>query len=1019
MSIDFAAGSATTGTNTELGYVRSWYNTSGGVNYSQIDIIAIDPDPNHSSADRKNASMYLYTNGTKQVAQLSFEPIDAVSSTSYSFIPTMGWVNDPARSLNVVHRSGTETIAGNKTFTYDIYNKNASYALFDSTAASRYNRFTDKNDRPTGWVESRINHDSVDGASCLRLFAMTYTDNTFTTSKTANIDVVVKPDGTTYATAPTPSSATDDSTKIATTHWVNLYTSNVIDGITIVKNASDKLQAIGTVNKNTASGSTNPIYDWVGTLAEYESQNVATAHPDWVCYITDDVEGGESVYTKTEQDIMLAEKADVDLSNSTRLTNCILDIPQDVKITLSADKKTAYVEAGSVMYYPDGFEQDGTTKKFTKIILDSRRAIGIDPITTGTAPGYFPIVFRYNQNSGNGLFWANVPFDYCVSGSTNPGNKYEWYDTTNNIEGYTLNGAVSDRSTFPIGMLYRDEDNNLTIAQIYNGFGYIGSTVYAVPGIKYLMPDGLQNGGQLKTVENTTSVFSIVTNPDTVDATQVLLLDSAGLIQRANVWISSTTKPVFTENYTQLWFNPDTNSVYRYRDSSTQGYINACLVGRFTHNDSTKITDFSTRNAFIAADYNELDGFVEDKILEFGYRPTLFAHEWDDKLRNDVQWLRGDTFSWQDGKVYKAAYKHLYDDWTSGYTFQTDVVAGHTITYRLSADGHKIVSQNGESVVAAIYEDTGISWYYIIDTTNQRFKLPRDSYKTNRILIKTLDLGAGWARIYSDGWVEQGQNNVSLDTNGQAFTMPIPMTNSTYNLQLTGVSGTNKTSTSVGVFVSSFTRTTTGFTLYSGDDTTFNSCYFSWKVCGYGDTNYLKNISTQFAAEHKYLYFYVGKYTQSALLNTAGMKTETVNDKADRNLLNSVPTAQFAQLLLDAGIDTVVASQLPTEANGYTWYRKYASGWVEQGGRTSTFTNTAASSSGLKTVVLPITMADTAYSATGTLSANDSSVNGYANRMICLHSKTTTGFSFDEWNNAASSSTSMYGTWEVKGKAAN
>ena len=297
--------------------------------------------------------------------------------------------------------------------------------------------------------------------------------------------------------------------------------------------------------------------------------------------------------------------------------------------------------------------------------------------------------------------------------------------------------------------------------------------------------------------------------------------------------------------------------------------------------------------------------------------------------------------------------------------------------------------------------------------------MPRDSYKTNRILIKTLDLGAGWARIYSDGWVEQGQNNVSLDTNGQAFTMPIPMTNSTYNLQLTGVSGTNKTSTSVGVFVSSFTRTTTGFTLYSGDDTTFNSCYFSWKVCGYGDTNYLKNISTQFAAEHKYLYFYVGKYTQSALLNTAGMKTETVNDKADRNLLNSVPTAQFAQLLLDAGIDTVVSSQLPTEANGYTWYRKYASGWVEQGGRTSTFTNTAASSSGLKTVVLPITMADTAYSATGTLSANDSSVNGYANRMICLHSKTTTGFSFDEWNNAASSSTSMYGTWEVKGKAAN
>ena len=138
------------------------------------------------------------------------------------------------------------------------------------------------------------------------------------------------------------------------------------------------------------------------------------------------------------------------------------------------------------------------------------------------------------------------------------------------------------------------------------------------------------------------------------------------------------------------------------------------------------------------------------------------------------------------------------------------------------------------------------------------------------------------------------------------------------------------------------------------------------------------------------------------------MKTETVNDKADRNLVNSVPTAQFAQLLLDAGIDTVIASQLPTAENNYTWYRKYKSGWVEQCGRTSTFTNTAAASSGAKTVVLPITMADTAYSATGTLSANDSSISGYANRMICLHSKTTIGFTFDEWNNAVSSSTSIY-----------
>ena len=38
--------------------------------------------------------------------------------------------------------------------------------------------------------------------------------------------------------------------------------------------------------------------------------------------------------------------------------------------------------------------------------------------------------------------------------------------------------------------------------------------------------------------------------------------------------------------------------------------------------------------------------------------------------------------------------------------------------------------------------------------------------------------------------------------------------------------------------------------------------------------------------------------------------------------------------MLTAGmIDFVVESQLPTAANGYTWYRKYKSGRVEQGGQ--------------------------------------------------------------------------------------
>ena len=61
-----------------------------------------------------------------------------------------------------------------------------------------------------------------------------------------------------------------------------------VDGDTTSFNASNSLQANGVINKNTAVGATEKIYDWVGTLAEYTAQDVANNHPDWLCFITDD-----------------------------------------------------------------------------------------------------------------------------------------------------------------------------------------------------------------------------------------------------------------------------------------------------------------------------------------------------------------------------------------------------------------------------------------------------------------------------------------------------------------------------------------------------------------------------------------------------------------------------------------------------------------------------------------------------------------------------------------------------------
>ena len=60
-----------------------------------------------------------------------------------------------------------------------------------------------------------------------------------------------------------------------------------IDGDTISYNSNNSLQAIGTINKNSTAVDTIK-YDWVGTTTEYTTQNIASLHPEWVCYITDD-----------------------------------------------------------------------------------------------------------------------------------------------------------------------------------------------------------------------------------------------------------------------------------------------------------------------------------------------------------------------------------------------------------------------------------------------------------------------------------------------------------------------------------------------------------------------------------------------------------------------------------------------------------------------------------------------------------------------------------------------------------
>ena len=128
-----------------------------------------------------------------------------------------------------------------------------------------------------------------------------------------------------------------------------------------------------------------------------------------------------------------------------------------------------------------------------------------------------------------------------------------------------------------------------------------------------------------------------------------------------------------------------------------------------------------------------------------------------------------------------------------------------------------------------------------------------------------------------------------------------------------------------------------------------------------------------------------------------GAITEALNDKSDRDLRNVDNIA---------GADAVIDYQEPTADNGYTWYRKYKGGWVEQGGQ---FTLTYAGT----TVTLPIELDSTGYVPT-IQQRKTSTIAGYMS-SIGYMPNTTTITMFGNWSAGAPDNPC---TWQVSGKSA-
>ena len=217
------------------------------------------------------------------------------------------------------------------------------------------------------------------------------------------------------------------------------------------------------------------------------------------------------------------------------------------------------------------------------------------------------------------------------------------------------------------------------------------------------------------------------------------------------------------------------------------------------------------------------------------------------------------------------------------------------------------------------------------------FKVPK---KLGRVLVRsqkpTSDNNYTWFNLYSDGWVEQGGGfPIASSANYQSITFPIEFSNTKYFIQKNPA--TDSSDGTSGRVVSVYDLTTTSAKTYNP---TSSQGLATWQASGYAaSSEYTKDKwdYQNVQVERPMVQLFNGA-TDEAVAKC----TEVLSDVAG------------LKLATDGMIDYVIESQEPTSGNGYTWYRKYKSGWVEQGGVISIV-------KGVINVTLPVEMNDTNY----------------------------------------------------------
>ena len=194
------------------------------------------------------------------------------------------------------------------------------------------------------------------------------------------------------------------------------------------------------------------------------------------------------------QAVNSAKDAKLTLSNTlnkSQLTNCLLEVPQRINLELTDSGLT--LKAGSVVIVPNG------TDGFKEVVISADLTRALTYFT-----GSEQFMLFYNETE-NGALAGRRLTSQVASGATTPTTgHWHYYNTTDNYVYVITDDELRDyKASFPLGLITVTDGTITSIDQVFNGMGYIGSTVWVDRGVKGLIPNGRNEDGTLKNIEFT------------------------------------------------------------------------------------------------------------------------------------------------------------------------------------------------------------------------------------------------------------------------------------------------------------------------------------------------------------------------------------------------------------------------------------------------------------------------------------------------------------------------------------